>query len=337
MLRHMIQMKHSVHSGSGIALASTLSQQQQESGVEAVVAVAGSSKTSLAAASPSAGVDHEHMQNDVAALAAQMQALLSDMSDLSHQLSEKNRVQEQQQQIGEMRDVARQLQESLQQLSSEMGGCHREVVANSSRISSFEQKHTASQGKVTAMEQRQLTIEKSIAVKENVLVEHDVRLLSLEMTSYDGILRWKITEFNRRRSEAIAGRRLSIYSPPFFTSQSGYKMCARIYLNGDGMGKGSHLSLFFVVMKSEYDALLPWPFQQRVTFTLIDQEHRHHVSDTFQPDPASSSFQRPVGDMNVASGCPLFVPFEALETCGYIKDDTMFIQVAVDTKGLVHP
>lgn len=42
------------------------------------------------------------------------------------------------------------------------------------------------------------------------------------------------------------------------------KMCARVYLNGDGMGKGTHLSLFFVVMRGEYDALLPWPFKQKV-------------------------------------------------------------------------
>jgi len=30
------------------------------------------------------------------------------------------------------------------------------------------------------------------------------------------------------------------------------------------LGKGSHMSLFFVVMKGEYDALLPWPFRQKV-------------------------------------------------------------------------
>jgi len=41
-------------------------------------------------------------------------------------------------------------------------------------------------------------------------------------------------------------------------------MCARLYLNGDGMGKGTHVSLFFVVMRGAYDALLKWPFRQKV-------------------------------------------------------------------------
>jgi len=41
-------------------------------------------------------------------------------------------------------------------------------------------------------------------------------------------------------------------------------MCARLYLNGDGMGKGTHVSLFFVIMRGAYDALLKWPFRQKV-------------------------------------------------------------------------
>ena len=47
---------------------------------------------------------------------------------------------------------------------------------------------------------------------------------------------------------------------------AGYKMCARIYLNGDGMGKGTHVSLFFVIMRGQYDALLKWPFRQKVNY-----------------------------------------------------------------------
>lgn len=41
-------------------------------------------------------------------------------------------------------------------------------------------------------------------------------------------------------------------------------MCLRLYLNGDGTGRGTHLSLFFVVMRGKCDALLKWPFSQKV-------------------------------------------------------------------------
>ena len=58
-------------------------------------------------------------------------------------------------------------------------------------------------------------------------------------------------------------------------------MCARIYLKGDGMGKGTHRSLFFVIMRGEYDAILPWPFRQKVTFMLLDQDNSELKHATF--------------------------------------------------------
>ena len=69
-----------------------------------------------------------------------------------------------------------------------------------------------------------------------------------------------ILRINKR---LITGRTVSLYSQPFCTSWCGYKMCDRLYLNDDVMGKGTRLSLFFFVMRSENDALLPWPFHQR--------------------------------------------------------------------------
>ena len=108
-------------------------------------------------------------------------------------------------------------------------------------------------------------------------------------------------------------------------------MCSRIYLNGDGMGKGTYVSLFFVLMRSEYDALLPFPFQQRITMKLLDQESDIHIVESFRPDPHSCSFQRPVTHMNVASGCPLFAPQESVLNGPYVRDDTMFLIISADT------
>ncbi|XP_072017048.1 TNF receptor-associated factor 3-like [Amphiura filiformis] len=113
-------------------------------------------------------------------------------------------------------------------------------------------------------------------------------------------------------------------------------MCARIYLNGDGMGKGTHLSLFFVVMKGQYDNILRWPFRQKVTFMMVDQGNREHVVDAFRPDPTSSSFKKPTHEMNIASGCPLFVALNLLENgnFAYVKDDCLFVKVIVDVSDL---
>ncbi|RMX42249.1 hypothetical protein pdam_00023970 [Pocillopora damicornis] len=155
-----------------------------------------------------------------------------------------------------------------------------------------------------------------------------------ECSSYDGQLLWKIPDYARKRNDAVTGQQVSFDSPCFYTSRHGYKMCARIYLNGDGIGKGTHISIFFGVMRSQYDALLRWPFRQKVTFMLLDQDNVEHVIDAFRPDPNSSSFQRPRKETDITSGCPMFCSLAELNNHAYVRDDTMFVKVIVDTNDL---
>ena len=90
------------------------------------------------------------------------------------------------------------------------------------------------------------------------------------------------------------------------------------------------MSLFFVVMRGEFDNILRWPFTHQVTFRLLNQGAGQGVVDSFLPDPMSSSFKKPKTDMNVASGCPRFVSISDVKSGGFIADDTIFIKVKVD-------
>ena len=191
-----------------------------------------------------------------------------------------------------------------------------------------------SQEKVVRLEQRLESQDHMIALRNVAIADLEEYIRQQEVSSYDGVLLFKITDFARRRSDAQAGRQTSFYSPSFFSSRHGYKMCARIYLNGDGMGKGTHISLFFVVMRGQHDALLRWPFRQKVTLMILDQDNIEHVIDAFRPDPKSSSFQKPRREMNIASGCPMFFPLSDLDTHAYVRDDTMFVKIIVDTSDL---
>ncbi|XP_035665780.1 TNF receptor-associated factor 2-like [Branchiostoma floridae] len=210
---------------------------------------------------------------------------------------------------------------------------NREIEKCSSQMETHERQRRQD---IEILERKVRSLERIIALKDASAVHAEQCLLNQTMTSYDGILTWKITDFTRKRHDAITGKTTFIYSPYFFTSRTGYKMCARIYLNGDGMGKGTHVSLFFVLMRGHFDRLLRWPFRQKVTFLLLDLNNREHVIDAFRPNPTSSSFQRPTSDMNIASGCPLFVPHSQLDSSShaYVDEDTMFIRVIVDTADL---
>jgi hypothetical protein len=114
-------------------------------------------------------------------------------------------------------------------------------------------------------------------------------------------------------------------------------MRARLYLYGDGNARRTHMSLFFVIMRSPNDPILQFPFSFKVTFCLFDQtSHQNHIIDSFRPDIKSNSFQRPRSDMNIASGVPKFAPLSIFEHPDnpYIKDDTMFIKIMVDLQNM---
>ncbi|CAF3807050.1 unnamed protein product [Rotaria sp. Silwood1] len=188
-----------------------------------------------------------------------------------------------------------------------------------------------------------LSIEESNAFLEGVKHNQDIlnqdlasvheKIIDLLYVSYDGILVWKITNFQEKIIDAQSERQTSIYSPPFYSSPIGYKMRARLYLNGDGNARRTHMSLFFVLMRSVNDPILKFPFNYKVTFCLYDQTPaQRHIIDSFRPDIRSSSFQRPRSDMNIASGIPKFFPLEMIHQEGnpYVRDDTMFIKVMLD-------
>ena len=144
------------------------------------------------------------------------------------------------------------------------------------------------------------------ATRHSVAVD-DLRLRQDLLETTNGLLIWKIPEIRRRYRDAVERRTISLYSPPFYTSPHGYRMCVRVYLNGNGAGKGTHTSVFFILMPSEYDNLLTWPFKQTVRFTLINQVNPEaSISKAFVPDLQSPSFEKPNGDMNIASGFPQF-------------------------------
>ena len=185
-----------------------------------------------------------------------------------------------------------------------------------------------------ACERRLDKTEHQLALHEIQLSEQDLQIQILQATSYNGVYHWKIDQYSRRFQEAVSGKTPSIYSPPFYVGRFGYKVCARLYPNGDGMGKGTHLSVFFVIMRGEYDALLPWPFTQKVHFRVLDQDRVRDAFDSFRPDPNSSSFKRPRSDMNIASGCPTLMSQAELREGGYVRDDTIYIKVSVDMANL---
>ena len=67
-------------------------------------------------------------------------------------------------------------------------------------------------------------------------------------------------------------------SPPYYTHIGGYKFCLEVYPNGEGSGKGTHVSVYARLMEGEDDDELEWPFEGRIIFGLLNQNkgNNHH-------------------------------------------------------------
>ena len=179
------------------------------------------------------------------------------------------------------------------------------------------------------------TVQQSLTQHAVVIDEVRLRQDVLDVKTTNGVFIWKIPDIRRRFRDALDGRTISLYSPPFLTSPHGYRMCVRTYLNGDGIGKGTHMSVFFVLMRSEHDNLLTYPFKQSVRFTLINQANPSaSITEAFVPDLNSPSFQRPEKDMNVASGFPKFARQSVLHDDNFTQGNGIYIKCQVDLSGL---
>ena len=213
-------------------------------------------------------------------------------------------------------------------MTSSSRGCNNEVVPYEKPLDLIKQ-----------VEDKVLEVERTLNILSVHHSELELQLQASLASTHNGAFLWRIPDVLRRIRDAKLGRITSIYSPPFYTGRNGYKMCIRAYLNGDGSGEGTHISIFFVLMRGEYDPLLQWPFEPKVSLILVDQDHKKHLVQTFKPNAQSSSFQRPKTDMNVASGCPEFAELSVLDSTNYsyVKEDVMYIKAIVDTSKIFHP
>lgn len=64
---------------------------------------------------------------------------------------------------------------------------------------------------VSALQVQQL--ERSIGLKDLAMADLEQKVSELEASTYDGVFIWKISDFARKRQEAVAGRTPAIFSP----------------------------------------------------------------------------------------------------------------------------
>ena len=150
---------------------------------------------------------------------------------------------------------------------------------------------------------------------------------------------FKFTKYTERKSNND-----SVYSPPFYSSPGGYKLCIKVYANGTGKGKGTHLSVFAYLMRGDNDDHLPWPFTGTVEIELLNQlkDGLHHSrSIEFEK---SDDIKRVKGDDRASTGygypkhiLQSSLDYQACLNRQFLKDDCLYFRMTVDCKSTPKP
>ena len=137
--------------------------------------------------------------------------------------------------------------------------------------------------------------------------------------------RFKLTNFTKNKTENEG-----FCSPPFYTSRGGYKMCVEVYANGNGDGRGTHVSVFARLMKGDNDDYLTWPFTGTVTFELLDQlesKNHHKMIARFVEKSIIKRIEN--DELALAGGIPKYISHTKLENSQYLKNDMLIFRFSV--------
>ena len=164
------------------------------------------------------------------------------------------------------------------------------------------------------------------------VLEQNKKITTLMKRTATSQCTFRLTNYQKHKKDGD-----QFYSPPFYTSLTGYKMCICVYANGEGTGKGTHVSVFAHLMKGDNDDSLTWPFTGSVNFELLNQlEDKNHHTYTLGPFPADSEASKRVveGERGIGRGYAQFFSYNELDynsdnNCQYLKDDTLIFRVSV--------
>ena len=211
------------------------------------------------------------------------------------------------------------------------------------KIMLLEKKNGFQEKKINILEKKVADLEKgndylksSISSAENLICcldtevdQAEKRIHHLETQSLKNFFIWSLDDIGIKiAKDKKSMKDKDICSSPFYSAPFAYKFFLQIYLNGIGEHKGTHITLFFHIMKGEYDNLLEWPFSKKVTLTLLDQtEKKDHKSFFIHPLTFNSElFSKPISQ---SKRFACLIP-QSMAYPGYITDNTLMIKCEVE-------
>lgn len=181
---------------------------------------------------------------------------------------------------------------------------------------------------VLEQQNRELSITVSNQSTQLTTLQTSLRFNQEEMflRSCNGVYIWRLHTFHEKLGSMINDPLKMFYSPGFYTSPNGYKMCARINVSSKDP---EFLSLLLHIMKSENDDGLDWPFNGMMYFILVHpHDWEKDIREITSSRPDLEAFRKPVCELNKRSfGYTEFVRIRNLSD--FLQNDCLIFRIEV--------
>ena len=185
----------------------------------------------------------------------------------------------------------------------------------------FDQKFEENNKQMTkVLEEQQRVFEKKLGEQreefhkqqrmlEEKLEERDrqIRTLEEQHGSHINSLRMEVGtppfEFTLFDYKENKERKDSVYAPSWYTHPGGYKLQIRLWPKGLIYGSGTHLTLYFYLLKGQNDSMLKFPARFTITLELLNQ---HRDQDHYTKKLTSSAIEKKA----IARDTPIIVDFQ---------------------------
>ena len=104
---------------------------------------------------------------------------------------------------------------------------HREIERCLTQLDTFDRDRSRPAGGNEDLLRKIETLERALAQKDVQNAQLEQRLMLSETATYNGEQIWRIDDWNTKRRNAVSGTYTSLFSAPFYTSKTGYKLCTR--------------------------------------------------------------------------------------------------------------
>ena len=154
---------------------------------------------------------------------------------------------------------------------------HRSLETNADslglKLTSLQESHAGLQANCNELKAENQTLK-----EDNTELKQELTALSQEMktkVSVEAVPRTSIplgppvltmNDFKRLKEDGDHW-----HSAPVYTHHQGYKICLKVYANGNMDAKGTHITTILKFMRGEFDDSLKWPFRGVISFRLLDQ------------------------------------------------------------------